>query len=174
MTAGVWFYTICVYKFKRGTNEYYDVYPEAEKICVTRPNSYEYEQRLSDGSAFGLNRDLILKIQIISSIGITFALLGVIGTIVNTRRVGECRWAGGIYTVAIIKTAMATPMSQQVFYSSTVFEDVQFNCPWGLILGIIGCFFTFVSAAGPMDRTAKNVLAENKIYKIKPEFSLFG
>lgn len=53
MTAGVWFYTICVYKFKRGTNEYYDVYPEAEKICVTRPNSYEYEQRLSDGSAFG-------------------------------------------------------------------------------------------------------------------------
>lgn len=53
MTAGVWFYAICVYKFKRGTNEYYDVYPEAEKICVTRPNSYEYEQRLSDGSAFG-------------------------------------------------------------------------------------------------------------------------
>lgn len=53
MMAGVWFYTICVYKFKRGTNEYYDVYPEAEKRCVTRPNSYEYEQRFSDSSAFG-------------------------------------------------------------------------------------------------------------------------
>lgn len=66
---------------------------------------------------------------------------------------------GGTYTVAIIKTAMATPMSQQVFYSSTVFEDVQFYCPWGLILGIIGCFFTFVSAAGPMD-----VLIQNKTH----------
>lgn len=65
MTAGVWFYTICVYKFKRGTNEYYDVYPEAEKICVTRPNSYEYEQRLSDGSAFGKSSFFFFFIHIL-------------------------------------------------------------------------------------------------------------
>lgn len=50
----------------------------------------------------GLNRDLILKIQIISSIGITFALLGVIGTIVNTRRVGECRWAGLLTCISLL------------------------------------------------------------------------
>lgn len=50
----------------------------------------------------GLNRDLILKIQTISSIGITFALLGVIGTIVNTRRVGECRWAGLLTCISLL------------------------------------------------------------------------
>lgn len=53
MTAGVWFYTICVYNFKRGSDRYCDVYPEVEKRCITRSNSYDFEQRLSDGGAFG-------------------------------------------------------------------------------------------------------------------------
>lgn len=43
MMVGVWFYIICVYKFKCGINEYYDVYLEVEKICVICLNFYEYE-----------------------------------------------------------------------------------------------------------------------------------
>lgn len=31
MMVGVWFYIICVYKFKCGSNGYYDVYQEKEK-----------------------------------------------------------------------------------------------------------------------------------------------
>lgn len=166
MTAGIWYYSICVYKFKRGSDGYYDVYPEMEKKCTTRANSYDFEQRLYD-SYVGLNRDLMLDIQIISSIGIAFALLGFIGTIVNTKSVGECRWAGlltfislfisgGTYIAAMIKTATATPNKHSVFYDGWVFDDVQFYCPWGLILGITGCFFTLVSAIGPMVVLIKN------------------
>lgn len=179
MTAGVWFYTICVYKFKRGSNGYYDVYQEKEKQCTTRANSYDFEQRLYDVRFGRLNRNLMLEIQIISSIGIVFALLGFIGTIVNTRRVGECRWAGlltcislltsgGTYIAAMIKTAVATPNAQSVFYDGWFFEDVQFYCPWGLVLGITGCLFTLVSAIGPMV-----VLIKNKTHNDVNDYQTF-
>lgn len=160
MTAGIWYYTICVYHFKRRSDGYYDIYPETEKKCITRQNTFDFEKRLSDGKCV-LQRNLMLEIQIISSIGIVCAVLGFIGSIIYRRRGGEYRWAGqltrnslfiagGTYTAAIVKTAMATPNSPPVFYGGMVFESVQFYCPWGLILGGIGCFFTLMSAIGQM------------------------
>lgn len=155
LTAGVWYYKICVTAFISNSDGYYAIFPKTGTRCQTGFNSYDFEDRLSRGQ----RRHLLPEIQIMCSIAMFSAIHGLIGTIVYTRREEKYRWAGvmafinlsiagGTHFAAIAKTVKATPFSPEMDYMDTRIYNIHFYCPWGLVLGGLGCVLVLVSALG--------------------------
>uniref|UniRef100_A0A8W8KJG2 Uncharacterized protein n=1 Tax=Magallana gigas TaxID=29159 RepID=A0A8W8KJG2_MAGGI len=169
LSAGLWYFSLCIDKISL---------PESmeEEKCHLSAYPFNFERLFShlvlDPSYHqvrGLTRNIMLEIQIMSSIGIFCAVLGFIGAIVYTRTLTKSRYAGllscislsisgGTYIAAIVKTAIATHVYKDIVrkYSVWRYDNFQLYCPWGLLLGGIGCFLILVSALGHLCILSRN------------------
>lgn len=165
MTAGVWFYTICISEmnYRIRSDGFFHEKPIHDKKCHFGANSYDFQARILKE----VNSNLLPEIKIISSTGIFCAVLGFIGIILYTKSEAKSRCAvslactsllisSGTFIAAIVMTAKATPYCQKVFYPETFNDDIQFYCPWSLILGGVGVLFILVAGVGDLCILSRN------------------
>nr|XP_022313889.1 uncharacterized protein LOC111118624 [Crassostrea virginica]XP_022313904.1 uncharacterized protein LOC111118637 [Crassostrea virginica] len=190
-SAGLWYFSICKhyslpsYVVDLNTGQFRSLFSSPQDACEVDTYTNSLVTPITE-IFLTVNAIWVLEIRILSSVGLFCSVLGFIGTIVFIRREGKSRCAGilacislsvsgGTYVSALVKTATATLFNKEMISilnglnsESNLFEEIEYNCPWGLVVGGIGSLLILISAIGHLcvlsRNTTESILQIHRVY----------